>query len=120
MFLKEHMFCAAVEGFEGEKLWKGFNLLRWRRRCAVNTPVTSSLVSAKGSSSLGSTRLEEEEEEAAEKEEEEEETPQMLSLRPLYLAARCQEDKLRQLQDHNKAASRRGDILGEGVMCDAN
>lgn len=76
MFLKEHMFCAAaaaaVEGFEGEKLWKGFNLLRWGRRCAVNTPVTSSLVSAKGSSSLGSTRVEEEEEEAVEKEEKEE------------------------------------------------
>lgn len=68
---------------------------------------------AKGSSSFGSTRGEEEEDE----------TPQMLSLGPLYLAARCQEDKLWWLQDHNiKVVSKTGacDIThGEGVMYDA-
>lgn len=42
---------------------------------------------AKGSSSLDSTK-------GGREEEEEDETPQMLSLGPLYLAARCQEDKL--------------------------
>lgn len=90
-FVADHMFLKSIcsvlmlprEG--GRKLWKGFNLLRGGS-CAVNTPATSSLGRCQV---FLQPRLYE-----GGAGGEEDETPQMLSLGPLYLAARCQEDKL--------------------------